>query len=319
MAAANAHYYATRDPLGAEGDFTTAPEISQMFGELIGLWLADLWARAGKPAGPALCRARAGARHAGRRCAAGDARGRARAAGRAGGDQPGARAAQRACCRRALARCGGDAARRRALADRRERIFRRAAGAAMGEGEDGWRELVVAARARASAASRAACEPPAFAPAEAQEGTIVEARPPPTRPCGRWRGGCGRAGGAALIVDYGHHRHASGDTLQAVSRHERADPWGEPGARDLTAHVDFQALCKAARDEGVRLFGPGGQGAWLRAMGLDLRAASLAKAAPARTEEIVLARERLTAPEQMGSLFKVLALVAPSWPAPEGF
>jgi SAM-dependent MidA family methyltransferase len=67
------------------------------------------------------------------------------------------------------------------------------------------------------------------------------------------------------------------------------------------------------------LFGPVGQGAWLRAMGIDLRAASLAKAAPERTEEIVLARERLTAPEHMGTLFKVLAVVSPRWPAPEGF
>jgi SAM-dependent MidA family methyltransferase len=96
-----------------------------------------------------------------------------------------------------------------------------------------------------------------------------------------------------------------------VSRHAFADPWTGPGARDLTAHVDFEALCDAARAAGVRVFGPIGQGNWLRAMGIDLRAASLAKAAPERTEEIVLARERLTAPEHMGKLFRVLALVAP--------
>jgi SAM-dependent MidA family methyltransferase len=122
-----------------------------------------------------------------------------------------------------------------------------------------------------------------------------------------------------LIVDYGHDRHATRDTLQAVSRHAFSDPWSEPGARDLTAHVDFEELCAVARAGGLRVYGPIGQGAWLRAMGIDLRAASLAKASPRRTEEIVLARERLTAPEQMGTLFRVLALVAPGWPVPEGF
>lgn len=122
-----------------------------------------------------------------------------------------------------------------------------------------------------------------------------------------------------MIIDYGHERTGAGDTLQAVSAHAFADPWTAPGTRDLTAHVDFEAIATTARAAGVRVYGPVGQGAWLRAMGIDLRAAALAKAAPARTEEIVLARERLTAPEQMGRLFKVLALVGRDWPEPEGF
>ena len=104
-----------------------------------------------------------------------------------------------------------------------------------------------------------------------------------------------------------------------MSAHEYADPWTAPGTRDLTAHVDFEALHDAAKAEGVRVYGAIGQGTWLRAMGIDLRAAQLAKAAPERTEEIVAARERLSAPEQMGRLFKVMALVAPRWPEPEGF
>ena len=120
-------------------------------------------------------------------------------------------------------------------------------------------------------------------------------------------------------MDYGHERHEAGDTLQAVARHAFADPWTRPGERDLTAHVDFEDLGEVARSEGARLFGPVGQGEWLRAVGIDLRAASLAKSAPERNEEIVMARERLTAPEHMGSLFKAMALVAPNWPAPEGF
>jgi SAM-dependent MidA family methyltransferase len=126
-------------------------------------------------------------------------------------------------------------------------------------------------------------------------------------------------GGAALIVDYGHDRPGTGDTLQAVSGHAYADPFAEPGERDLTAHVDFHALAQAARAGGVRVFGPCAQGIWLNAMGIKLRAASLAKAAPERAAEIAAARERLTAPEQMGRLFKAMALVAPNWPEPAGF
>ena len=126
-------------------------------------------------------------------------------------------------------------------------------------------------------------------------------------------------GGAALIVDYGHVRPGTGDTLQSLSRHDYADPFADPGERDLTAHVDFAALGEAARDAGARVFGPCEQGAWLGAMGINLRAASLAKAAPERAAEIMADRDRLTAPDQMGRLFKAMALVAPGWPEPAGF
>jgi SAM-dependent MidA family methyltransferase len=126
-------------------------------------------------------------------------------------------------------------------------------------------------------------------------------------------------GGAALIVDYGHDRPGTGDTLQAVSTHAFADPFEAPGERDLTAHVDFHALASAARAGGVRVFGPAPQGVWLNAMGIKLRAASLAKAAPERGPEIAAARARLTGADQMGRLFKAMALVGPGWPEPGGF
>ena len=121
-----------------------------------------------------------------------------------------------------------------------------------------------------------------------------------------------------LIVDSGSGGPAAGDTLQAVSGHAFADPWAAPGSRDLTAHVDFAAIAETARAAGARVFGPANQGDWLEAMGIRLRAAALARAAPERTEEIEAARQRLTAPAQMGRLFKVLALVAPNWPEPSG-
>jgi len=126
-----------------------------------------------------------------------------------------------------------------------------------------------------------------------------------------------RQGGAALIIDYGHHRPGRGDTLQAVSRHAYADPFEAPGERDLTAHVDFSKLARAAR--GIRVSGPVAQGDWLDALGLPLRAAALAKASPDRAEEIAEARDRLSSPERMGRLFKTMALGAPSWPEPVGF
>ncbi len=122
-----------------------------------------------------------------------------------------------------------------------------------------------------------------------------------------------------MIIDYGHEQTRPGETLQAVTRHGYADPWLEPGERDLTAHVDFEALGQAAAMAGIQLFGPRSQGEWLEAMGIALRSEALARAAPQRAGEIEAARRRLTAPEAMGSLFKVTALLAPGWPEPAGF
>jgi SAM-dependent MidA family methyltransferase len=321
IAAANQHYYASRDPLGEEGDFTTAPEISQMFGELVGLWLADLWQRAGRPAGVRYVELGPG-----RGTLADDALRAMRGAGLT----PPVELVETSLVLRAAQRAMLPAARWHDEAEGlpegipllivANEFFDALPVRQWVKAEDGWRELVVIAQEdcfRRTAGELS--DPPSFAPREAPNGTIVEARPSGQAIAAALAQRLRAGGGAALIVDYGHDRHAAGDTLQAVSRHAFADPWAEPGARDLTAHVDFESLCDAARAEGVRVFGPVGQGNWLRAMGIDLRAASLAKAAPERTEEIVLARERLTAPEHMGKLFRVLALVAPNWPVPEGF
>jgi len=300
MAEANAHYYATRDPLGAKGDFTTAPEISQMFGELVGLWLADLWLRSARPAnahyvelGP------------GRGTLAADALRAMKSVGLAPDihlveTSPVLRRAQKA-------KVGGavwhddlstlpqdgpllvvaneffDALPVRQFdAGGREIKVVRKAGRFMRTGE---------VETETSPASLAIA-------ADLSRRLAVQ-------------------GGAALIVDYGHDRPGRGDTLQAVYRHAYADPFDAPGERDLTAHVDFSALAAAAK--AVRISGPVPQGVWLDAMGLPLRAAALARAAPARTEEIEAARLRLSAPAQMGRLFKVLALSAPEWQEPAGF
>ena len=302
MAEANAHYYATRDPLGAAGDFVTAPEISQMFGELAGLWLADLWRRAGRP----------GSAHyvelgPGRGTLAADALRAMRGAGLAPAVElvetsPVLRAAQagRVPDARwhddlsalpeqgpllAIANEFFDALPVRQFDSRgRERIVDWRGGRFVAQGQ---------------------------VETETSPASLAIVRDLARR--------LARQGGAALIVDYGHDRPGTGDTLQAVSRHAFADPFEAPGERDLTAHVDFAALAAAARGDGVRVLGPVTQGDWLDMMGLPLRAAALAKAAPGRTEEIAEARDRLCAPERMGRLFKALALVAEDWPDPAGF
>jgi SAM-dependent MidA family methyltransferase len=315
MAEANAHYYATRDPLGAAGDFITAPEISQMFGELVGLALADVWARAGRlqahyvELGP------------GRGTLAADALRAMAAAGlRPPVDLVETSPALRAAQARLL-----PAARRHDDVSTLDpdgpflvvanEFFDALPVHQLVRAERGWHELVVT---WAEGRFHRVPGPPRPAPLEAPPGTIVETSPTSIAIARALAQRLVAQGGAALIVDYGPARSGTGDTLQAVAGHEYADPWIEPGERDLTAHVDFEALGAAARAQGVHVLGPVPQGIWLRAIGIDQRSAALAKAAPHRAGEFEAARERLVAPDRMGALFKVMAWVAPGWPAPEG-
>ena len=129
-----------------------------------------------------------------------------------------------------------------------------------------------------------------------------------------------RDGGAALVIDYGREDSALGETLQAVRRHARHDVLRAPGTADLTCHVDFAALARAACEEGAAVHGPLAQGAFLERLGIARRAARLMeRATPQQREDIRSARLRLTAPDQMGGLFKVLAPTAPGVPTPPGF
>ena len=301
MAEANAYYYATRDPFGAAGDFVTSPEISQMFGELAGIWLADLWQRAGRPEG-----AHYAELGPGRGTLADDALRAMRGAGLEPAVElvetsPVLRKAQ---AERVAGRWHDDVSSLPAggpLLIVANEFFD---ALPVRQFDAGGRELTIAL-----SGGRFARE--GEVETETSPVSIALVRILARRLVAQ--------GGAALIVDYGHARPGIGDTLQAVSRHAFADPFEAPGERDLTAHVDFSALAGAARIEGARVFGPVTQGDWLDAMGLPLRAAALAKAAPERTEEIAEARGRLSAPERMGRLFKVMALIAPAWPEPAGF
>jgi SAM-dependent MidA family methyltransferase len=154
---------------------------------------------------------------------------------------------------------------------------------------------------------------------DAAPGTVIELNPTAAviaRELGRR---LARQGGAMLVFDYGYARAAQGETLQAVRGHAYADPFAQPGASDLTAHVDFEALGAATAAGGARRFGPIPQGQWLIALGISDRAAVLARGAPARADEITAAYRRLTDAEEMGQLFKCMAALAPSWPNPAGF
>lgn len=323
MGEANARYYAARDPLGATGDFVTAPEISQMFGELVGLWLADIWTRAGSPAeihyvelGP------------GRGTLARDA---LRAARRFGispqvhlvEGSPALRAQQ--------ARIVPDA------------IWHDDLGTVPVHGPvllvanefldalpvrqivqtpQGWRERMVGLDNDRFVPIAGARPMDAAIPEDrrdAPEGTIIETCPGAAATVFEVAGRLAAQGGAALFIDYGYDQVRNGSSLQAVRAHRKVDPFEAPGEADLTALVDFATLSHVALSRGARVLGIAEQGAWLRALGIDARADALARNAPEQADAIRLARDRLVDPAQMGALFKVMGLTAPDWPDGAGF
>jgi NADH dehydrogenase [ubiquinone] 1 alpha subcomplex assembly factor 7 len=153
----------------------------------------------------------------------------------------------------------------------------------------------------------------------AEPGTIIETSPGAAAVVDEVARRLVVQGGAALFVDYGHATLRTGSTLQAVRAHRKVDPFTNPGEADLTALVDFATLADVARARGARWLGTAEQGAWLRALGLDARAAALTRAAPAQAQAIAEACNRLVEPDQMGTLFKVMGLAARGWPDGAGF
>jgi SAM-dependent MidA family methyltransferase len=320
MAAANANYYATRDPLGMGGDFTTAPEISQMFGELIGLWCADLWDRAGRPEvawvelGP------------GRGTLAADA---LRSMGKAGlappvhlvETSPVLRAAQ---AERVPGATWHDAVDtlptdRPLIVVANEFFDALPIRQLVKRGEE-WRERFVAAQDTLFLPIAGQPVPTAVIPEElrdAPSGSIIETCPAAVGIVRALAARIAAQGGALLVVDYGYEGPAIGDTLQAVRGHASANPFEDPGDQDLTAHIDFATLAAAAQGEGALAWGPVAQADFLVALGIDTRAATLARTAPDRADEIAAARARLVG--DMGELFRALALTGLDWPQPAGF
>ena len=306
-------YYATRDPLGATGDFITAPEISQMFGEVIGLSLAQAWVDQGQPAPFTLAEAGPG------------------------------RGTLMADLLRATARVPGFLAaadivlietsptlrdiQKQALTDHSVmwvdtveevpqhplffvsneffdalpiRQFQRAG--------DLWRERQVGLSEGQLQFGLGPAQPqPALTHRldDTKDGDVVEDCPSAAPIIDAVGGRIARHGGAGLIIDYGDWR-SLGDTLQAVRAHHPQDPLSNPGNADLTAHVDFEALAQAAACRHTKLTP---QGVFLERLGITARAQALAKhLTDAPLDDLIQAHRRLTHPEEMGQVFKVLGL-----------
>jgi NADH dehydrogenase [ubiquinone] 1 alpha subcomplex assembly factor 7 len=322
MAESNAHYYASRDPLGVDGDFTTAPEISQMFGELVGLWLADLWRRAGAPANPIYAELGPG-----RGTLAADAlRAMHTAALRPSVDfvegSPTLRAHQRARIE--------DARFHESLASVPEsgplllvanEFLDALPVRQLVRTEEGWRERTIAIEGARLVFAAGPYPVDLAIPerfADLPAGTIVELNPAAAAVVEETAQRLMRQGGAALFIDYGPLVSGAGSTLQAVRAHRQVDPLAAPGEADLTAHVDFEVLAAIARRAGCRVQ-LASQGEWLTGLGLDQRAQMLMRAAPEASPAITAARDRLVTAAGMGALFKVMAVTAPAWPEGAGF
>ena len=314
MARANAAYYATHDPFA---DFTTSPEISQAFGEVLGLWAAVVWQAMGSPDPVILAEA-------------GPGRGTLMA--------DALRATGRMVPAFAIARCVHlveTSPRLRALQAERVadatwhddidtlppgpllllanefldalpiRQFVRHAG--------GWTERYVV--------NGAFVQQPSDGPARvADDGETVEINAAASAFVTRLAARIAATGGALLLIDYGPAGSAPGDSLQALRHGQAADPLADPGTADLTAHVDFEALATAARIAGAAVHGPLPQGVFLTRLGLVQRSGTLARTQlPARAAAIMEAAGRLIEPDRMGRLFKVLAVCHPGLPTPPGF
>ena len=316
-------YYTTRDPLGAAGDFVTAPEISQIFGELIGLWCADLWTQM---SGPPVTLVELGP---GRGTLLADAL-------RAAAGVPGFRDATTVhlvetspVLRRAQA--ATLAAYAPAWHDTLATVPPGPTLLVANEffdalpihqyvrGATAWHERHVAVDPATAALAFTTSTAPAPIDAPGEPGDIVERAPARAAVMRKICARIADNGGAALIVDYGSTRGADGDTLQAVRGHAVADPLADPGMCDLTSHVDFAALADDAGAAGLAVFGPTSQRHFLLYLGAATRAAALQRAAPpAQADAVAAAIQRLIAPDQMGNLFAALAVTSPRL-TPSGF
>jgi SAM-dependent MidA family methyltransferase len=187
-------------------------------------------------------------------------------------------------------------------------------------GADGWRERLVACQDTLFLPIAGKPVPDAVLPEtlrDAEPGAVLETSPAAVTLMRALAGRLAAQGGALLAIDYGYEGPALGDTLQAVRGHAYANPYEAPGEQDLTAHVDFTTLAAAAQATGAVVWGPVEQGEWLVKLGIDSRAAALARATPDRADAIAADRVRLVV--EMGRMFKALALTAPGWPEPAGF
>lgn len=331
MAEATAHYYATRTAFGTDGDFVTAPDISQMFGELLGLWAVDAWTRMGRPQPFALIELGPG-----RGALMADAL-RAARLDPAFGEAASLHLVETSARLRAL-QAERLAAHRPAWHDDLDAVPELPAILIGNEfldalpirqfvrQGDGFHERMIGLDASGALCFGLAAEPTAIAhlltprQAAAPAGSLVEICQPARALIARLGQRFAVEPGYAIFIDYGAPVSGIGDTLQAVARHRFVDPLSKPGAVDLTAHVDFGALAREAVAAGLAVFGPIDQGLFLRRIGIELRAESLKRrATPGQAADIDAAVERLTGDEAMGTLFQAIAFASPGLSPPAAF
>lgn len=326
-------YYMRQAPIGAEGDFTTAPEISQVFGELIGLWLVEAWQAMGAPESFNLIELGPG-----RGVLMEDILRAARVrpnfaksaqvwlletSGRLRLEQQ--KRLKTTEAKPLWADEYADISPAPSLIVANEffdclpiRQFERV--------EAGWRERLVGLNndetALAFTLGRTPPSPDLGLPnlSECKVGDIFELCAPAHEFTLEICETLKEHGGHALIIDYGHMERGFGDTFQAVKDHQYWPPLASPGRADLTAHVDFDALAKIAIEAGVNAHGPVTQGRFLDRLGLPLRVEALCKGQDEETSKDIRTRAaRIAAPQAMGEIFKVLCLSAPALPTPAGF
>jgi NADH dehydrogenase [ubiquinone] 1 alpha subcomplex assembly factor 7 len=326
-----AGYYARRQPLGASGDFVTAPEISQIFGELIGLWCADLWQRMGSP-DPVIV------------AELGPGRGLLIADFlRAASGIAGFRAAMRLYLVETSPVLRAEQQRRLGGAEAEwlddvdglpdgpmllvaNEFLDALPIRQLVRGPTHWAERLVAIDADGRLCFAEGLESPmlsAMVPVgqrAAPLGSIFEFCPAAVTMTTGLATRLREQGGGALFVDYGYTDASGESTLSAIGRHQAAGILDAPGTTDLSTHVDFAILAATARARGAAVYGPVAQGDFLKALGAELRLQILLRhAAPNRRATLEAGLRRLIEPAEMGTLFKVLAMTSPDMPAPAGF
>lgn len=314
-------YYATRPSIGgANADFLTAPEASQMFGELIGLWCAHEWDTLGKPAfnlielGP------------GRGVLMQDMLRATR--GIEGFDE-----SSNIVLVETSAPLRDEQAERVPDPEWALRLEDAPPGPSFiianefldcmpirqfVRGEDGWHEKLVGLDEADNLMFGLSAAIPA-PDSDDEPGTVREIAPALESLIYELERRLHEAPARALFIDYGYVRPEGADTLQALKRHKKQDPIETPGEADLTAHVDFARVAQLAEQAGLAVYGPITQGQFLRALGIDFRAEALSKANPQHAERLAREVRRLTHADEMGALFKVICLSSPNLPPPAGF
>jgi NADH dehydrogenase [ubiquinone] 1 alpha subcomplex assembly factor 7 len=329
---ARAGVYASRQPIGAAGDFITAPEISQIFGELLGLWAVAVWQSMGEPRAVTIAEL-------------GPGRGTLmKDALRAWGAVP--KFLDRVSVVLIEASPVMAETQRKALKEAPVPLRWLAELDTLPDGllivlanefvdalpirqfvcrSGAWRERLVTSDERGSFSftegeAIVSGDQERQLPNEAPDGAIFEMRPAMQMLLRELARRAGRSPLAALFVDYGHEQTGFGDTLQAVRGHRFADPLADPGSADLSAHVDFADLKRRAGMLGLKTYGPFPQGEFLLKLGLgERRERLIERATPAQAASIASAASRLADPRQMGVLFKVLAITSAELASPPPF